>query len=121
MIINVEQYDINEGHQLHCRQCPVARVLNRVLLNGYECTVTQASILVFTEHRCVFDCQTPLEALKFICAFDNSDVSNIKSFSFELLIPEYFVKREWWLKSKKELTDQEMCELADILYYKQDL
>lgn len=120
MIIYVEQHDINEGIAMNCRRCPVARAINRVLLNGITCVTSQSRTSLISESDTLLSQYlTPIEAKRFMTAFDCGH--HLEPFSFVLDIPEHFVKREWWLKSKKELTEAERKELFDILYYKQDL
>ena len=84
-LIQMTQEDIDEGRVGACKNCPVARAINRYLKPGAYASVAPSSIAILYSGSLVARCSSPEVASDFIFKFDGG--GNPDPVFFNLDIP----------------------------------
>lgn len=87
MLIQVTEADIREGKKRICRDCPVARAINKVLTNNLTATVAQFYIDIYNGINLIKRYTCPKDVRTFIEKYDMNWI--VEPFEFELPIEEF--------------------------------
>ena len=96
--INVTKYEISMGCKQNPCYCPVAMAINKVLdQDKYVALVTQLRVHIYEQPRSIKDnfisvINLPEEVHDFIMRFDLGPYNLHKPFSFNLDIPQEYLK-----------------------------
>jgi hypothetical protein len=83
MIINVTQKDIDEGQQMSCRYCPVAKALDRFYKNPNYVVVESTRFTVQSTHSIEeYSYPLPVHVTTWIHMFDSG--YHVKPIEFEV-------------------------------------
>lgn len=90
--VNVTDDDIIHGETGLCKTCPVARAINRLLVDGVESAVAGPYFRIWRTDDCMplYRIELPDSVHRWIRSFDRRELS--QPFSFEIDIPVQFIK-----------------------------
>ena len=97
MKIHVTQEDIDHGFRGDCKECPVARAVNRVLATGLYATAGVFTIAIFEGYKAMLHRMHVEERVaNFIETFDHHNGRSFcQPFEFELPVPNEYLQEQY--------------------------
>jgi hypothetical protein len=89
--INVTQEDIDQGHMIDPKCCPIALAIKRTINTDFITVGGSGSVWVkrcSCDQNCPHKAKLPRKALNFLHNFDSMGQSAVKPLAFRLAIPD---------------------------------